>query len=85
MSELCNKDKATVEYLSSADGRFSFLNTSDDDHRATLGNIGNNDNNEHPFGAFTWAVHKMGIFDWDMPVEWLRFVLMVTLTEDIKE
>ena len=60
LSELRDKHKSTVEYLSSADGRFSFLNTSDEDYRATLGKIGNNDNTEHPFGAFTWSLQKHG-------------------------
>eukprot|EP00957_Ditylum_brightwellii_P058559 4440532-Ditylum_brightwellii.AAC.1 len=60
LSELCNKNKAIVGYLSSTDGRFSFLNTSDNDYRATLGKVGNNDNAECPFGDFTWAVQKNG-------------------------
>eukprot|EP00957_Ditylum_brightwellii_P178320 13581277-Ditylum_brightwellii.AAC.1 len=48
LSELHNKNKAIVGYLSSTDGR------------ATLGKVGNNDNAECPFGAFTWAVQKNG-------------------------
>ena len=54
--ELANGNKATADYLSSADGKFSFINTSDDDHKATLGKVAVNDNAERPFAALTWQL-----------------------------
>ena len=48
LSEMCDKKKATAEYLSRLDGRFSFLNTSGKYQKETLGKIAVNDNSEHP-------------------------------------
>ena len=53
-SEKSEIQKASSDYLSKMDGKFSWKNTSDGDHKAGLGKIAVNDPAESCFGATTW-------------------------------
>ena len=60
MSDLRYEKKATAEYISILDGKFSFLNTSDEYQKANLGKIAVNNNAENPFGALPGQLHSSG-------------------------
>ena len=60
LSDMCDETKSTAEYQSVLYGRFIFLNTSDEDHKATMGKIAANDNSKRPFGALTGQLQIYG-------------------------
>jgi len=53
LTELRDERKATVEYLSSYDGKFSWSNTKTNEHKAGLGKFAINDPAESSFGGMT--------------------------------
>ena len=60
LSDMCDVTKSTAEDQSVFDGRFIFLNASDEYHEATMGKIAVNDNSKRPFGALTGQLQIYG-------------------------
>ena len=61
LSELRNENKATAEYLLILDGRFSFLNTSDEDHKSYLVKTAVSDNSEASLWCIDWTVTDLWV------------------------
>ena len=60
LAELRDERKATHNYLSSSDGRFSAENASAADHNACLGKKASNDDAERPFACLTGNLQWFG-------------------------
>ena len=60
LNELRDPTKATSDYLSCVDGKFSWGMTSDEEHAACLGNMATNDPAESPFAALTQQLQGFG-------------------------
>ena len=53
LKELRDPNKATSDYLTSVDGKFSWSQTTDEEHVAFLGKMATNDSAESPFASLT--------------------------------
>ena len=60
LAELRDGKKATADHLSSVSGKFSWAETSPDDHVAGLGKIATNDPAESSFGGTTRQLQCFG-------------------------
>lgn len=60
IEELENPTKATSDYLSCIDGKFSWGETTDDEHHACIGRMATNDPAESPFAALTRQMQQYG-------------------------
>ena len=60
IAELQDPTKVTSNYLSSADGEFSWGKTTEDEHAAGIGMMATNDPAESPFAALTQQLQCFG-------------------------
>ena len=60
LKELRDPKKATADYLSSEDGKFSWGRTTDEEHEASLGRYATNDPAESPFALLTRQLQSFG-------------------------
>jgi hypothetical protein len=60
LQELRDPAKATSDYLSSAEGKFSWGETTDEEHAACIGKMATNDPAESPFAALTCQLQAFG-------------------------
>jgi hypothetical protein len=60
LKELRDPNKATSDYLTSADGKFSWGQTTDEEHAAFLGKMATNDSAESPFASLTRQLQQFG-------------------------
>ena len=60
LKELRDPNKATSDYLTSADGKFSWGETTDEEHAAFLGKMATNDSAESPFASLTRQLQQFG-------------------------
>ena len=59
-SEFLDENKATSDYLSCAEGKYSWANTSAEEHEGLLAAFATNDLAEQPFGALTQQLTQYG-------------------------
>lgn len=60
MKELCDPKKALSDYLSCKEGKFSWGETTDEEHKACLGMMATNDSAESPFAGLTQQMQQFG-------------------------
>lgn len=60
MKELCDPKKALSDYLSCKEGKFSWGETTDEEHNACLGMMATNDSAESPFAGLTQQMQQFG-------------------------
>ena len=60
LKELCDPSKATSDYLSSVEGKFSWGQTTDDEHAACIGKVATNDPAECPFASHMCRLQSFG-------------------------
>ena len=60
LKELRDPKKATSDYLTSAEGKFSWGYTTEDDHNALIGKSATNDSAERPFAMLTQQIQQFG-------------------------
>ena len=60
LKELRDPGKATSDYLSSVEGKFSWGQTTDDEHAACIGKMATNDPAESPFASLTCQLQSFG-------------------------
>jgi hypothetical protein len=60
IKELRDPNKATSDYLSSVEGKFSWGQTTDDEHIACIGKMATNDAAESPFASLTLQLQSFG-------------------------
>ena len=60
LTELRDPKKATSDYLSSAEGKFSWGETTDEEHLMCIGKMATNDPAESPFAALTRQMQSFG-------------------------
>ena len=62
LNELHDPRKATSNYLTSVEGKFSWGQTTDKEHHAFLGKMATNDPAESPFASLTHQLQSFGHF-----------------------
>ena len=60
LQELRDPKKATSDYLSSEEGKFSWGETTEDEHQACMGKMATNDPAESPFATLTQQLQSFG-------------------------
>ena len=60
LKELRDPKKATSDYLTSAEGKFSWGYTTEDDHNVLIGKSATNDSAERPFAMLTQQIQQFG-------------------------
>ena len=60
LKELCDPGKATSDYLSSIEGKFSWDQTTDDEHAACIGKMATNDPAESPYASLACQLQSFG-------------------------
>ena len=60
LKELRDPNKATSDYLSSVDEKFSWGQTTDDEYVACICKMATNDPAESPFASLTWQLQSFG-------------------------
>ena len=60
LKEMCDPKKALSDYLSYKDGKFSWGETTDEEHEACLGRMATNDSAESPFAGLTQQMQQFG-------------------------
>ena len=60
LQELRDPKKATSDYLSSAEGKFSWGGTTEEEHQACMGKMATNDPAESPFATLTQQLQSFG-------------------------
>jgi len=60
LNELHDPRKATSHYLTSVEGKFSWGQTTDEEHFAFLGKMATNDSAESPFASLTHQLQSFG-------------------------
>ena len=60
LKELRDPKKATSDYLTSAEGKFSWGYTTEDDHTALIGKSATNDSAERQFTMLTQQIQQFG-------------------------
>ena len=60
LKELCDPKKALSDYLSCKEGKFSWGETTEEEHEACLGRMATNDSAESPFAGLTQQMQQFG-------------------------
>ncbi len=60
LTELCDPKKALSDYLSCKEGKFSWGETTDEEHEACLGRMATNDLAKSPFAGLTQQMQQFG-------------------------